>query len=41
MEWMTNMLFVFMKLNLSDDFSPKKQIKTHFKIQFISDKPFP
>lgn len=22
-------------------FPPKKQIKTHFKIQFISDKPFP
>lgn len=40
MECIANMQFVFIKLNLSDDFFPRKEIKRHFKIQFINDKPF-
>lgn len=41
MEVMANMLLIFVKPNLLDGNFPRKQIKKHFKIQFINDKALP
>lgn len=39
MDGIATMLFIFVKPNCRMIFFPRKQIKKHFKIQFINDKP--